>query len=397
MEKYQSDTASFTSLKLTGSHYDVGQELGRCMRKQIQDYLAEKDGYIKSLKQLTDSTEGRKTYEGFLDIVTAHFPLYRRELEGTADGAGVDFEKLFLLNLEPELTALYGDNSVVEVAPPGDECRHYPQSNGCTVICIRNADTNTFVLAHNEDGCPQMKQASVWLDLDITDTLDGKTVKERFLSFTKAGSMPGNMISIMGTDLMYTGNSVYQKWVNRSGIPRRFVMRAILSAKSFDDAMEIINKAPGIASGYNINLVHTASDSSGETSGGLVCSCIEIAGQPDGTLKCITPCTDFFTHTNLFHHLTVPHYQEESSIQRQIAMEAWRRRTSRRIEKSDILEILSNQDNKDFPVFRTGEKPDYLSTACVAVFDLEAMTLELFTDKPENTDPVLNINIRDFH
>ncbi|XP_060083894.1 beta-alanyl-dopamine/carcinine hydrolase-like, partial [Ylistrum balloti] len=364
MERSAGVSRSLVSLKLTGSHYDVGYELGKRMGKEIREYLAEMDGHIKMLKQFADSNEGRETYKRFLDTVTSSYPLYRRELEGTADGAGIEFEKLFLLSIEPELTTLFGDNSVVELSTLSDESRHLSQSNGCTDIYVRNTATNTFVLGHSEDGAPSMDKAVVWLDMDITDTWNGETVNEKFLAFTIAGTMPGNMFNIMSQNLMSSANNVYQKTVNRSGIPRRFFMRAILSAKSFEDVVKTIHKPPGIASAYNINLIHPVYDSSVNSSEELVCTSIELAGNPNGVHMCITPCEDFFTHTNLFQYLTTPCYQEESSIQREKVLESWRGRCSN-MTKSDVIKILSNQDNSSFPVFRTGKKPDYLSTGCI--------------------------------
>ncbi|XP_033757999.1 uncharacterized protein LOC117340345 [Pecten maximus] len=324
----QSPRVPITCLKLTGSHYDIGYELGMCMGKEIRDFMAEMSDDINNLKRYTDSAEGRKTYERFLDTVTSHYPLYRRELQGTADGAGVEFKKLFLFNIEPELTALYGNNSVVEAAPSSDECRHYPQSSGCTDIYIRNSKTDTFVLGHSEDGPPAMDKAGVWLDVDITDTWNGKTVKERFMSFTRAA--------------------------------RRFFMRAILSAKNYHDIVNIVEKSPGVSSGYNINLIHPAPSSAGSpvhpapssagSPGGLMCTCIEIAGHTDGVRKCVTPCADFFTHTNLY----------------------------------------SQQRRTNGPKLKFGY--DLIS----AIFDLNAMILDIYRDKPDSTDPIINIDIRAF-
>ncbi|XP_069115384.1 beta-alanyl-dopamine/carcinine hydrolase-like isoform X2 [Argopecten irradians] len=389
MEEFPRIPSSITCLKLTGSHYDVGYELGKCMKKEICEYLKDMEEHFNILKQYTNSTEGKQTYQTFLNAVTSHYPLYRRELEGTADGAGVDFEKLFLFNLEPELTALYGNNSTVEAASSTVGSQIYPQSNGCTDIYVRDSETDTFVLGHSEDGIPEMDNACVWLDVDITDTRRGETVKERFLSFTRAGSMPGNMFNIMANDLMNGANNVYQKSINPAGIPRRFFMRAILSANSYLDVINIIEKPPGIASGYNINLIHPGSGV------GLTCTCIEIAGHPDGEQHFINPCEDFFTHTNLYNYLTMPHYQEESSVQRQRTVDSWKQKC-KLVTKSDVIRILSNQENSEFPVFRTGKYPDYLTTSCIALFDLNTMKLDIYRDKPETTDPTLTINIREF-
>ena len=42
---------------------------------------------------------GRKVYDETLDVVTSKFPEYVDEIRGTADGAEVDFYKVFKLNL----------------------------------------------------------------------------------------------------------------------------------------------------------------------------------------------------------------------------------------------------------------------------------------------------------
>jgi len=41
-----------------------------------------------------NTPEGLKVYLETLDVVTKSFPQYLRELQGTADGAGVEFHKV---------------------------------------------------------------------------------------------------------------------------------------------------------------------------------------------------------------------------------------------------------------------------------------------------------------
>jgi len=36
--------------------------------------------------------------------------------------------------------------------------------------------------------------------------------------------------------------------------------------------------------------------------------------------------------------------------------------------KQHLLEILSNDDNEDFPVYRTGKYPDALQTLCTGIY-----------------------------
>lgn len=46
-----------------------------------------------------NSEEGRKVYEDTLRVVTEKFPHYVDEIKGTADGAGVEFHKVFFFSI----------------------------------------------------------------------------------------------------------------------------------------------------------------------------------------------------------------------------------------------------------------------------------------------------------
>jgi hypothetical protein len=56
-----------------------------------------------------NTPEGFKVYSETLDVVSKSFPQYLRELQGTADGAGVEFHKVDeeILKIGQELSILF--------------------------------------------------------------------------------------------------------------------------------------------------------------------------------------------------------------------------------------------------------------------------------------------------
>lgn len=95
-----------------GSHYDVGYEVvnmnsvsitlqaleeffqGRTFASIIQDFVSTSSALNDSYLPIYNTPDGLKVYTDTLDVVTKSFPQYVRELQGTADGAEVDFHKV---------------------------------------------------------------------------------------------------------------------------------------------------------------------------------------------------------------------------------------------------------------------------------------------------------------
>lgn len=60
----------------------------------IQDYLENSISLKNDLLPAYKTPEGLKAYEDTLECLKKNFPQYIRELEGTADGAKVSFQKV---------------------------------------------------------------------------------------------------------------------------------------------------------------------------------------------------------------------------------------------------------------------------------------------------------------
>ena len=62
-----------------------------------------------------------------------------------------------------------------------------------------------------------------------------------------------------------------------------------------------------------------------------------------------------------FQHLKYPCHPEESSLHRLATIKQLLSR-DQLSSQSDLVKALSNQGDKDYPVFRSGSSPDYLGT-----------------------------------
>lgn len=54
----------------------------------------------------------------------------------------------------------------------------------------------------------------------------------------------------------------------------------------------------------------------------------------------------------------------------------------------DVLEILSNDDDPDYPVFRRGTPKDFVLTIATGVFDFKRREWRMYVDRSKNSLPL---------
>jgi isopenicillin-N N-acyltransferase-like protein len=208
-------------------------------------------GYQASLKLagLTWDDALRRARE-YRPPIQRALPQYVDEMHGLADGAGVAFDAVLLMNALEEVVA---------------QTSHHL---GCTSLAIGPARTasgadfpvcpgrqarkpaprGTVLVGHNED----------WLYQDLGSAYlvhaepDGEPA---FLSMTYGGFVPAVGFNEWG--LAQCCDSIDHD-DDQPGIPRMLVARRILAARSFDEAIQV-GTMPGRAAGYN----HLLADDSG--------------------------------------------------------------------------------------------------------------------------------------
>jgi isopenicillin-N N-acyltransferase-like protein len=190
-------------------------------------------GYQESLKTkgLTWDDALRRARD-YLPPIQHTFPQYLDEMRGLADGAGVAFDAVLLLNALEEVVA---------------QTSHHL---GCTSLAIGPGRTvsGAVLVGHNEDWLYQDRGSAYLVHAEP----DGEPA---FLSMTYGGFVPAVGFNEWG--LAQCCDSVDHD-DDQPGIPRMLVARRILAARSFDEAIQV-GTMPGRAAGYN----HLLADDAG--------------------------------------------------------------------------------------------------------------------------------------
>jgi len=214
-------------IKVSGTHREVGQQIGEKMKPWLQRILSRLRGSVPSGISWNDMLlKGRLC----LAHSRAVYPQFIEELEGIAEAAEVPFEKVFLTICE-------------ELWEPAAWHADFPTlARGCTDFAARGratADGSTLV-AHTNDLSPETEEDLVILRVQAGD-------EPEFLGVSVAGL--GFSAGFNAAGISMTGNLV---WCNdiRPGVPRLLIARAILAARRLGEAMDAC-LLPLRASNYN--------------------------------------------------------------------------------------------------------------------------------------------------
>jgi isopenicillin-N N-acyltransferase-like protein len=222
-------------IRVSGSHAEIGRQIGEAMREQVRRSVKNARTLIESAyDQLLLDWEGAKIHSRkYLPFAQERYPQYVEELTGIAQGAGVNFDDLVVLNAMEAVTmdAL--------------------QLTKCTSMAVndeRTADEHVLV-AHNEDWLPQ-DESDVYVVHAIPDD------EPAFLAMNYGGLLPN--VGFNAAGIAQCCDSVYPT-DSRIGVPRVFVSRAVLSARSPAEAIRHA-LVPQRAAGYNHLLAHESGE-----------------------------------------------------------------------------------------------------------------------------------------
>jgi isopenicillin-N N-acyltransferase-like protein len=219
-------------VEIRGKPRQLGQQQGEGARLQI---LRAVDGYREMIPMITTLTweEALREARKFLPYGEKAFPQFVEEMRGIADGAGVPFHDVWLLNCYEGLI----------------ETHH--QAWGCTCLAVRDDLTadGHVLLAHNED----------WSSVDRDNVYLVHAQPDDGPPFL--GMSYGPLLVNIGLNAEGLGvaiNSVYAT-DGRVGIPRILCSRAVLNARTIGQAIcACVPKSR--AGGYNYLLA----DANGE-------------------------------------------------------------------------------------------------------------------------------------
>ncbi len=222
-------------VRVKGTHREMGQQIGETCKKQVRHS-------VENARVLLDSAYDKLelTWEGaqiqarkYLPFAQERYQQYVDEMIGIAEGAGVSFDELSVVNAMEAVTT---------------DALHLTRCTSFAVNDERTADGHVLI-AHNEDWVPE-DEDDVFV---IHATPDNEPP---FLAMTYGGLLPNIGFNAYGVgqfiDSVYANDS-------RIGIPRVIVSRAVLAARTPAQAIRstLVHHR---AAGYNHLIAHESGE-----------------------------------------------------------------------------------------------------------------------------------------
>jgi isopenicillin-N N-acyltransferase-like protein len=160
----------------------------------------------------------------FVPAIEAFAPQSLHEMHAIADGAQVPFEAILVLNCRSEL--MFAAARAQGDTPPG-ECTSF------AVTPQASADGH-MLLGQNWDWVPFAREISVLLEVERADG-------PSFATIVEAGMLAKVGMNDAGFGLC-TNTLVSARDAERIGVPYHVMLRALLDARSVDDATAILSK-----------------------------------------------------------------------------------------------------------------------------------------------------------
>ena len=233
--------AKFPLIDVSGSPLERGRQYGEQTADRIRGGI---DHYAS---QLAASRLGwsdiREITARFEPSIAAFNPDYVTEMRGIAEGAGVEYAAIVLLNARTELLKLAERRAKGEATLPD------PDPDGCTGLVALPAATAAGRLIHaqNWDWKAECAETAVVLRIRREDGPD-------ILTFTEAGML--GRFGFNAAGIAISGNYLEcDRDYSQLGVPLAFIRRKVLEQKHLAVAMHAVY-ATGKSASNNIIVSH---------------------------------------------------------------------------------------------------------------------------------------------
>jgi len=349
-----SSAFSIPTLKVKGSHYDVGFQVGTHFSDRIANYIQNSEEVNKVLLPFSKTGEGRAAIEQFLTLNERAYPQYFDELRGLSQGSGVPLSTLVMLQFADELEAGW-------ITPKTSK-------SNCADIHVQMAGQSVIV-GHNEDAEPIIKQTAYIVEYEIPDS------NEHFVAYTYPGRLPGDAWGFsVNANLTFSMNWVGPLPVS-VGLARGFINRAIFGASSLSDAL---TKATpdGRSFGFTLNIGDITRSRSWS---------VEVAPVEFGIFE----VERNYSHFNMYKILTLNQIPDISTVHRQSRCNQLPIPAS----VEDVRSILGDTQDTDYPIYRVATTTDPEDTVVTAIFDITNLVVYVWDDNPKLNSPGLQLKL----
>ena len=222
-------------IRVSGNHREMGRQIGEACKAQIQHGIENTCSLLESAyDDLQLTWEGARIQSRkYIPFAQERYPQYVEEMLGIAEGAGVPFDDVAVVNAIEAVTM---------------DALHLTK---CTSMAVNDAYTadGHVLVAHNEDWVPEDEQDVYLIHATPVD-------EPPFLAMTYGGLLPN--IGFNADGISQCCDSVYPN-DSRIGIPRVVVSRAVLGARTPAEAIRHMLVSHR-AAGYNHLLAHESGE-----------------------------------------------------------------------------------------------------------------------------------------
>ena len=201
-------------LSVRGTHAEIGKAIGGELGMDTQAFIYEQRKWFQGLKKYARSRDGKANLSRMRKAAEKHTPQAMAELTAWSSACGVSMDEMFILNCKNEIDAFSNSQ------------RGCP---GCSSVALKNE--KGIWLLHNEDGHPANEGRMFLLDAKPAGG-------SAFVSHTYPGLLSGNASWLNEHGVFMTCNYIPSAKV-KAGIPRYFLYRQAIEARSVEAAVEL--------------------------------------------------------------------------------------------------------------------------------------------------------------
>jgi len=366
------------------SYTDAGFQVGQAFSDRIhsfwQDYRQTSD--VQAVFKYITDTNGKASFQALANAIQQHMPNQWDELKGLAQGSGLSFRTILIINLLPELVDLVdqsrhhnNDNHGTTISRSDDD--NSPINQACTDLLLHDVG-----LAHNEDNEPAIGRYAYILHVSIIDNDDVNNgdhyqtkqdnIKQHpwFTAYTYPGTLPGCAWAFNSHGLVQTTNALFPEDIGTTNIGRYIVARSLLTASSIDQVHTQMLLHTQEASAFSVNFV--------ELSTGNLTNFEVASGHPVNRYD----VDHYYNHVNSFKRIhPIRSRPNQSSEHRQATLDSLGTPQS----MGDMRSILGDTSDPAFPIYRNATGPDRCDTLCTLIVDLQQKQIQLFMKNPASS------------
>ncbi|MBS0219884.1 MAG: acyl-CoA--6-aminopenicillanic acid acyltransferase [Proteobacteria bacterium] len=264
------DFAPFPLIDLSGSAHERGLQHGRAVPDRIKRGIAM---YAESLlKAGVDWPELERRAGALVPTIETFDSAYVEEMRGIAEGAGVPFAGIVLMNARTEMVV--GARKAADRSVP----------DGCTAALALPEATADGVLLHGQNWDWRADCAETGVLLRIRRE-DGPDV----LTFTEAGGLARSGLNSAGVGLTANALECDRDYRRGPGVPLPFIRRKVLESAFLAEAVRTIFSTPKLGSNH-MAVSHAVLHGGGGEAFGFECA-------PDETFW-LAPDRGLYVHAN---------------------------------------------------------------------------------------------------